>query len=136
MSNVKYFYVRNDYKKRDVTIVSDILTDGEKCFVKAAWSFRSNHDKFIKREGRKIALERLKCSDVDYSALIEIEKEDIKFFEIVSRILGTILVKESTPKKYLDDLSEDFRYYTECAVHGRPSWQSVLSSVDRTIPST
>lgn len=128
MSNLKYLYVRNIYKKRDITIVSDVYDENGKTYVKAAWAFRCNHDKFIKKEGRKVALERLNVLDPNYSTVFE--TEEVKFYHIAAIILSEILTSQSTPKKYLEDIHDDLRYFTECALHGRPSWDSLFSKED------
>jgi hypothetical protein len=131
MSNVKYLYVRNEWKKRDITIVSDIFDDEGKTYIRCGWSFRSNHDKFIKKEGRKLALERMSSKDIDYSAILEIDPEDIKFYNIASKVLSVIIEKESTPRKFLDDLYDDLRYFSECSISGRPSWESIFTAVEK-----
>ena len=116
MSNMKFLYVRNEWKKRDITIVSDLSVDEEFATVCCGWSFRSNHDKqFIKKEGRKLALDRMNSSDNMYSATFKISKEDISFFKISAEILSIIHQKETTPKKYLNDISEDLSYFIHCA---------------------
>lgn len=124
MSNLKYLYVRNMYRKRDITIVSDVFDENGKTYVKAAWTFRCNHDKFIKREGRKLALERLDSSDPNYSTIFE--TEEVKFYHIAAIILSEILVNPSTPRKYLEDIHDDLRYFTECALNGKPTWDSIF----------
>lgn len=120
MSKVKYFYVRNDWKKRDITIASEIFDENGQKFVKCGWAFRCNHDKFVKKEGRELALQRMNDNDLNYSAVISVD--DFKFYDLVSRILGAILTCPATPKKYLEDVSEDLNYFTHCAVNGTPKW--------------
>lgn len=115
MSKCKYLYIRNEWKKRDITIVSDLVDKDDKVFVRCGWAFRCNHDKFIKREGRKLALERMESLDTDYSAEFEIKREDISFFKIASEILSIIADKQSTPKKYIQDIAEDLHYFIHCA---------------------
>jgi hypothetical protein len=115
MSKCKYLYVRNDWKKRDITIVSDLVDKEDKTFVRCGWAFRCNHDKFIKSEGRKIAYDRMECLDSDYSAEFEIAKDDIAFYKIASEVLSIIANKESTPKKYIQDIAEDLQYFIHCA---------------------
>lgn len=109
MSNMKVFYVRNDYKKRDITIVSDLQDlDGRKV-IKFAWAFRSNHDTFIKKEGKALARIRLEQADVNYSSSFEVESP--KFRVICANILKTILSSQSTPRKYFDDIEFDIEYF-------------------------
>ncbi len=108
MSNIKFMYVRNPWKKRDITIVSDIVESEGKVFVKTGWAFRSNHDKFIKKEGRNLALERMNSSDEDYSEVLEIGKKN--YYDIALVILSHIYNKYSTPRKYLNDISWEIQY--------------------------
>jgi hypothetical protein len=128
MSNVKFLYVRNEWKNRDITIVSNLFDEGDKTFVKFAWAFRNNHDKFKKAEGRKIALERLESNDSNYSDVFEIEKDKIKFFNIATDILSIISQKENTPRKYIDDICEDLHYYIHCSNggHTKEYWNSAF----------
>lgn len=104
-------YVRNECKKRDVTIVSNLIKEGDETFVEFAWSFRHKNDKFIKREGRKIVLERLQNNDADYSATIQIAPKNVKFFDIAVEILESIANNPNTPKIYKRDIMEDMSYY-------------------------
>lgn len=115
MSKCKYLYVRNYWKKRDITIVSDLVDRDDKTFVRCGWAFRCNHDKFIKKEGRKLAYERMTSIDPNYSAEFEIKKEDISFYKIAAEVLSIVANKESTPKKYLQDIAEDLHYFIHCA---------------------
>lgn len=135
MSNMKFMYVRNDWKKRDVTIVSDLFTEGDKTFVKCGWAFRCNHDKFIKREGRRLAIERMNTSDPNYSASFEITPSDVKFFKIGAEILSIILQKETTPKKFFSDLGEDLQYFIHCANGSRPNigWKEIFEKAERSV---
>ena len=55
--NLKFLYVRNDYKKRDITIASNLVKEGDKTVIKFGWAFRHKKDKFIKKEGRDRAVE-------------------------------------------------------------------------------
>lgn len=118
MSNLKFVYIRNEWKKRDITIVSNLVREGDKNIVTCGWAFRSNHDQFIKREGKKLAIERMNSNDPNYSFSFEIKEP--KFFDITTIILNKIVTSESTPKKYLRDLEYDLEYFTECAVNGAP----------------
>lgn len=111
MPNLKYMYVRNEYKKRDVSIVSDLVEEDGNYFVKCGWTFRHKQDKFIKREGRKLALERMNSGDKNYSTKFQIEPERVKFFDIAAEILSNILSKESTPRMYAEDILWDMEYY-------------------------
>lgn len=111
MSNIKYLYVRNEWKNRDITIVSDLFEKEGKTFVKFAWAFRNKKDKFIKREGRKIALSRLENEDPNFSSLIEIEPEKVGFYAIASKILNGIISTKTTPKMYIDDISENLHFF-------------------------
>lgn len=128
MSNVKYLYVRNSYKKRDITIVSDLFDSDGKVFIRCGWAFRCNHDKFIKREGRKLAFDRMINSDENFSAVIEVDRNDIKFYNIASLILSEISSKNSTPRKYVDDINDDLLYFTKCSLDGKPTWDSILKN--------
>lgn len=123
MSNVKFLYVRNEWKKRDITIVSNLFDEEDKVFVKFAWAFRSNHDNFKKADGRKLALERLELGDVKYSDQFEINKSDIQFFKIATEILSVISNNPNTPRKYLDDIAEDLSYYVHRAMGGHSKLQ-------------
>jgi hypothetical protein len=111
MSNVKCFYIRNEWKKRDITIVSDLFSDKDgKSYIKFGWAFRSNHEKqFIKREGRKLAMERMNSNDVNYSAWFEVS--EVKFTSIIADIIRIIMNKETTPQKYIPDLVDDLWYF-------------------------
>jgi hypothetical protein len=124
MSKVKYFYVRNDWKKRDITIASEIFDENGVKFVKFGWAFRCNHDKFIKKEGRQLSLQRMVEQDINYSATIEVE--DFKFYDLVTKILDAILTCPTTPKKYREDIMIDLHYFAYCAVNGTPkcSWET------------
>jgi hypothetical protein len=120
MSKVKYFYVRNDWKKRDITIASEIFDENGVKFVKFGWAFRCNHDKFVKKEGRQIAIRRMADQEAGYSAIVQVE--DFKFYDLVTRILDAIVSCPTTPKKYIDDISQDLHYFAHCAVNGKPKW--------------
>lgn len=120
MPNVKYFYVRNDWKKRDITIVSETFEEEGRKFVRCGWAFRSNHDKFVKKEGRTIALKRMQSEENNYSAVFEVE--EFKFFNITSKILEAILTCPTTPRKYIDDIVQDLEYFTHCSVNGVVKW--------------
>lgn len=109
MPNLKYMYVRNNLKNRDITIISDLYEKEGKHFVNCAWSFRSNHDKFVKKEGRQIAKERLDNADPKYSVTIEIDQP--KFYSIASDVLRAVLNSENTPRKYLDDIADDLYFF-------------------------
>lgn len=130
MSIRNFLYVRNPFKKRDITIVSEIFEEDEKKFVKFAWTFRSNHDQFIKREGRKVALERLNNKDQCFA---EVEVDQFSFYEIAATIVSTIFSNKDTPKKYLDDLNEDFSYYKNCLEYGKPELVKVMEKWSRSI---
>lgn len=129
MSKCKYLYVRNDWKKRDITIVSDLVDREDKTFVRCGWAFRCNHDKFIKKEGRKIAYDRMDRLDPNYSVEFEITPENISFYKIASEILSVIANKESTPKKYIGDIAEDLHYFIHCAngVDIRDKWDNFFN---------
>lgn len=120
MNNLKYLYVRNLYRNRDVTIVSNLTESDGKYYVNCGWAFRSNHDIFVKKEGRKLALERMNSSDPEYSATFLIENP--KFFDISSNVLSAIIQKSSTPRKYIKDLTDDLFYFSHCAVNGVPKF--------------
>lgn len=125
MSNVKSLYIRNEWKKRDISIVSDLNVEGDEAVIRCGWSFRSNHEKqFVKKEGRRIAMERMDSSDPGYSAIFTISKEDVSFFKISSEILSIILQKETTPKKYLNDIEEDLHFFIYCSNSPVPNWNS------------
>lgn len=109
--NIKYLYVRNEYKKRDVTVVSNLFDEDGKTFIKFAWSFRHKNDQFIKREGRRVALERLQNNDPNYSAMVQVEPEKVKFFDLAVEILESIANSPYTPKVYKRDIAEDMQYY-------------------------
>lgn len=120
MSKVKYFYVRNECKKRDITIASEIFDEDGQKYVKFGWSFRSNHDQFIKREGRKLAFERMTSGQPGFSATVAVD--DFKFYDLIAKILDAILTCPTTPRKYIDDISEDLYFFASCAVRGKPKW--------------
>lgn len=129
MTNIKYMYVRNMWKNRDITIVSNLFEKDDKTYVQCGWTFRHSKDKqFIKKEGRKIALERMSSQDEAYSTTFEIDKQDAKFFKICTEILSRILEKESTPKKYLVDIAEDlhyFAYFSDQERTPKECWESI-----------
>lgn len=131
MTNIKYMYVRNMWKNRDITIVSNLIEKDDKTFVQCGWTFRHSKDKqFIKREGRKIALERMNNQDKDYSATFEIEKQDAKFFKICAGILSQILEKETTPNKYKNDIADDLYYFAYFSTNDRTPkecWETISS---------
>lgn len=135
MSNVKYLYVRNEWKNRDITIVSNLIDEGDQTFVKFAWAFRSNHDKFKKSEGRKLSFERLENSDPTYSDSFPIEKNKIKFFNIASEILSKISQNENTPKKYMDDICQELCYYIHCSNggHTQKYWNDMFKVPDNVL---
>ena len=126
MSKCKFLYVRNELRKRDITIVSDIIDKGDKKYVKFAWTFRCNHDKFIKKEGRQIAKDRLNSMLPGYSS--EVEIDDVKFYNIAAKILSVISCAETTPKKFLQDILDDLQYFAYFAGGEKPSWESVFSN--------
>lgn len=109
MNNMKVFYVRNDYRKRDITIVSDLQEVNGKNVVKFSWAFRSNHDKFVKKEGKNLAKQRLQDNDPHYTSSFEIEEP--KFRSICAKILENILQNKNTPKKYIEDIEWDIHYF-------------------------
>jgi len=110
MSNMKFSYIRNPEKKRDVTIVSNIFYVDEKPFIEYGYSFRSNHDVFKKKEGRKFATQRMVSRDSKYSGVISIDT--ITHNRIMSGILIKILENsEHIPKKFLIDIEEKLSYY-------------------------
>lgn len=127
MNNCKFLYVRNEFRNRDVTIVSDIFKENGKKFVKFAWTFRNNKDKFIKKEGAKIALERLKNMEPGYSSIVEVE--EFKFYSLASTILSTILESNKTPEKFVFDISTDLDYFNYRAKNKKPSWGSLFDCV-------
>lgn len=116
ISRKKYLYVRNPWKKRDITIVSDILTKEGKTFVKCAWSFRHKADKFIKKEGREIVNSRFETGDPNFSAEFEIPSDKVRFYNIAANILANILSKDSTPKMYFNDILSDMHYYSYLSI--------------------
>lgn len=123
-NNVKYLYVRNDWNKRNITIASDLVEEDGKKMVKCAWAFCSNKDKFIKKEGRQIALERLNTNDPAYSASFSVE--EYRFYDIAAAILDQIIRHPNTPKKYLRDIEDDLSYFAHCSVNGTPKWASIF----------
>jgi len=127
MNNCKFLYVRNEYRNRDVTIVSDIFSEGDKKFVKFAWTFRNNHDKFVKKEGAKIALQRLEMMEQGYSALVEVE--EFKFYKLATKILSTILESNKTPVKFIEDISADLDYFNFRSNNEKSSWGSLFETV-------
>lgn len=124
MNNCKFLYVRNEFRNRDVTIVSDIFREDDKNFVRFAWTFRNNKDKFVKKEGAKIALERLENMEPGYSAVVEVE--EFKFYSLASKILSTILESSKTPEKFVDDISTDLDYFNYRSTNEKPSWGSLF----------
>lgn len=109
MNNIKTFYIRNFEKKRDLTIVSNLIEIDGKNVIKCGWAFRSNHDQFKKKEGRSIASERMNSNDPNYSTTFEVGAPSFK--DIAGKILETILNRESTPRKYIDDIQWDYNYF-------------------------
>jgi hypothetical protein len=101
--NVKYFYLRNDYNNRDVTIVTSVVPENNKYRVDFAWAFRSNHDQFVKKLGRGVVDVRLQLNDPNYSDTIWVDEK--KSRKIKFEILKRLLTKESTPQKYIEDIS-------------------------------
>ena len=124
MNNCKFLYIRNEYRNRDVTIISDIFSEGDKKFVKFAWTFRNNRDKFVKKEGAKIALERLETMEPGYSALVEVD--EFKFYKLAAKILSIILESNKTPLKFIDDISTELDYFNFRSNNKKPSWESVF----------
>jgi len=123
MSKVKYLYVRNPWDRRDITIASDIVEENGKKFVKFGWAFRSNHDQFIKREGRTIALNRMLNNHEEYSSKVEVEA--FKFYDIAEAVLNVIVSNEYTPKKYKEDILSDIYFYRVKSRKHPPSWAAV-----------
>lgn len=111
MSNVKYMYVRNDFYNRDITIVSDLVETEGKYRVNCAWTFRNKKDKFVKKEGRKIAFERMQNNDANYSASFVIEASNVNFYYIACNILDQIFNNVNTPEIYINDIYLDKEYY-------------------------
>lgn len=115
MSNVKYLYVRNPFKRRDITIASDLVQENDEYTLKFAWTFRRNDEEFIKKLGREVAYDRLTGVAEDseeYSASLKINNPT--FYGISRAIVQYISEHENTPKKYLEDLYEDMYYYNFC----------------------
>lgn len=106
MKNLKYLYVRNTEKRRDITVVSSIKDVGEnEVEVSCAWTFRNNHDKLFKKSiGREIALNRLNNKDDRYFTSFIISKSEKNTFVICIKLLNKILENVNTPKKYLEDI--------------------------------
>lgn len=127
MNNCKFLYVRNEFRNRDVTIVSDIFREDDKNFVRFAWTFRNSKDKFIKKEGAKIALERLENMEPGYSAVVEVE--EFKFYSLAGKILSTILESSKTPDKFVYDISTDLNYFNYRSKNEKPSWGSLFDGV-------
>jgi len=125
MSNMKFMYVRNDWKKRHITIVSDIVELEGKEFIKIGWAFRSNHDKFVKKEGRALALERMNSSDEKYSEVLEIGKRS--YYDIALVILSHIYNSRFTPRKYLNDISWEIQY---CIMNANISSKKVADEAE------
>ena len=126
----KYLYVRNDWKRRYITIVSEVFTEGEKSLVKFAWTFCHNKDKFIKKEGKKLVDERFDEMTPGYSGVAEVA--ELNFHRISYVILGHIFNAENTPFKYLDDIQDDMFYYLQFS-NGKPSFASIFNKVDRMV---
>lgn len=126
----KYLYVRNDWKRRYITIVSEIFTENDKKFVKFAWTFCHNKDKFIKREGKKIVNERFENMTEGYSGVTEVS--EFKFHKLSYVILDHIFNSKNIPCKYLDDIQDDMFYYLQFS-NGKPSFASILNQVDRMV---
>lgn len=131
MSKIKYMYVRNDFDNRDITIVSDLIETGGKYKVKCAWTFRNKKDKFIKKEGRKIAFERMQNNDANYSASFEIEKSDINFYNIATKILEQVMEHKNTPKSYLNDIYLDKEYYSYYTLTGIDRYQQLKERIEK-----
>lgn len=103
MNDVKYFYVRNPYDRRDVTVVTRVRPYGAIYKVEFAWAFRSNHDDFVKRLGRELVDARLDTKDSNFYSYIFVDEKRsgvIKF-----EILLELLKNPNTPKKFLEDIS-------------------------------
>jgi len=126
MSNVKFLYVRNSWDRRDISIASDIVDDNGKKYVKFGWAFRSNHDQFIKRDGRDISLNRMITNDERYSAKVEIN--EFKFYDIAEAMLQVIINSPYTPKKFIEDLASDIYYYQVKGNKTKPDWGRMFSS--------
>lgn len=126
MPNVKFLYVRNSWDRRDISIASDIIDDNGKKYVKFGWAFRSNHDQFIKRDGRDISLNRMITNDEKYSAKVEIE--EFKFYDIAEKMLHVIADSPYTPKKFKEDIFSDIRYYKIKNNKTNPDWSGVFPS--------
>jgi len=109
MNKVKFSYVRNPKRKRDVTIVSNIFFVNEKPFVEFGYAFRSNHDTFKKVEGRRFATERMALRDPKFSGIIEIQ--EIRHKKIMAGILKEILENKDIPLKFVDDLQASLNFY-------------------------
>lgn len=129
----KTYYVRNDFKKLAVTIVSSVekvmrpswfsaFGIGKPTFqycIKAGWAFRSNKDDFIKKEGREIAEFRMN-EQIDYSC--EFIVDSLSHRGITKRIIENILRDSKTPWKYRKELEEELYYldnYTSTTFYHR-----------------
>jgi hypothetical protein len=129
-------YVRNEEKNRDITIVSDLIEENGNYFIKCAWAFRHRTDKFIKREGRKLALERLNSADEKFSTKFQLDPERVRFFNIAAEILSNILSKENTPKRFIKDILWDMDFFNYLSLspqerneYHKSMWSNVLDNV-------
>lgn len=105
--NVKFFYVRNPFKNRDITICSNLEIVEGIPRIHYGFSFRNNHDKFVKKEGRDCSLQRMIRKDKKYSGMITAEK--ITYYDISIGVLQDIL-NHDIPKKYINDLNDEILF--------------------------
>lgn len=111
--NVKFFYVRNPFKKRDITICSNLeIVDGVPT-VHYGVSFRNNHDKFIKREGRDCSLKRMVSRDKKYSGTVVANV--VSYYDISINVLKDLL-SHDIPRKYVKDIQDEIIFLKERAI--------------------
>lgn len=102
MSKMKFYYVRNPKKNRDITIVSNVFYVDNKPFVEFGYTFRNNHDLFKKEEGRQYAVSRMRDRTPEYSGTVALF--DVKHKEIMTVILDWIISQDNVPKKFRPDI--------------------------------
>jgi hypothetical protein len=108
---MKFYYIRNPQKNRDITIVSNIINENDYHYVEFGFTLRNNHDIFKKREGRHFAEQRLYKKDEKFSGKLKIEH--IKHKEIMFSILNNILINPHVPKKFIPDIENSIKYLNE-----------------------
>lgn len=116
--NTKFLYVRNPQKKRDVSICSTLDVNNDEVTITYGYSFRSNHDQFVKRDGRALSYDRMirirdylpSDSSENYAGSFSMEKKEMSYYTVAIQILEKILDNPTTPKKYKEDVVGEIEF--------------------------